>query len=225
MYGWFIDLAGPTLGALLFGLTSIAGLILLFLAVYWLFGRAASSKLIAGGRNRKPRLAVIDVAAIDSRRRLVLIRRDDVEHLVMIGGPGDVVIEQGIRRKPPESRIAPEFSEPRPPAVEAPRASPVAVSPQPQPRAPEPVPPAPREPVLAAAPRVDPPLTAQTAAVRTEPKLEVPVPQPVQAGLDAELLRELEAGFAEKSEKKEPAKPEETLSSIFADIVRKHRGQ
>ena len=33
---------------------------------------------------------------MDARRRLVLIRRDDVEHLIMTGGPVDVVIETGI---------------------------------------------------------------------------------------------------------------------------------
>ena len=44
-------------------------------------------------RGRQPRLAVIDAAAVDSRRRLVLIRRDNVEHLLMIGGPSDVVVE------------------------------------------------------------------------------------------------------------------------------------
>jgi hypothetical protein len=48
------------------------------------------------------RLDVIDQASIDGRRRLVLIRRDDVEHLIMTGGPVDVVIETGIgeRRSP-----------------------------------------------------------------------------------------------------------------------------
>jgi hypothetical protein len=40
---------------------------------------------------------VLDAAAVDARRRIVLVRRDDVEHLVMIGGPTDVVIESGIR--------------------------------------------------------------------------------------------------------------------------------
>jgi hypothetical protein len=35
-------------------------------------------------------------ARVDSRRTLVLIRRDDVEHLIMTGGPVDVVIETGI---------------------------------------------------------------------------------------------------------------------------------
>ena len=39
---------------------------------------------------------VMEQASVDSRRKLVLIRRDDVEHLIMTGGPVDVVIETGI---------------------------------------------------------------------------------------------------------------------------------
>lgn len=46
------------------------------------------------------RLEVVDHANIDSRRKLILIRRDDVEHLVMTGGPVDVVIETGIAAAP-----------------------------------------------------------------------------------------------------------------------------
>lgn len=56
-----------------------------------------SGTYIAGGRNRRTRLAVLDAAAVDDRRRLVLVRRDDVEHLILIGGPTDVVVEQDIR--------------------------------------------------------------------------------------------------------------------------------
>jgi hypothetical protein len=48
-----------------------------------------------------PRLAVIDAAAIDGRRRLVLVRRDNVEHLLMIGGPSDIVVEPNIVRAAP----------------------------------------------------------------------------------------------------------------------------
>ena len=57
---------------------------------------------IKGGKSREPRLMVLDAAAVDPKRRLVLIRRDDVEHLIMIGGPSDIVIETGItdRLKP-----------------------------------------------------------------------------------------------------------------------------
>lgn len=42
------------------------------------------------------RLDVVDQASVDGRRKLVLIRRDNVEHLIMTGGPVDVVIETGI---------------------------------------------------------------------------------------------------------------------------------
>src|SRR6185312_10695134 len=41
---------------------------------------------------------VIDAATVDGRRRLVLIRRDNIEHLLMIGGPTDVVVEPNIVR-------------------------------------------------------------------------------------------------------------------------------
>ena len=45
----------------------------------------------------EPRIGVIEQASMDGKRKLVLIRRDDVEHLLLTGGPVDVVIETGIR--------------------------------------------------------------------------------------------------------------------------------
>ena len=65
----------------------------------WLVRRFGSNRLGGGNtRGRQPRLAVIDAAPVDGRRRLVLIRRDNVEHLLIIGGPTDVVVEQNIVR-------------------------------------------------------------------------------------------------------------------------------
>jgi flagellar protein FliO/FliZ len=61
------------------------------------FGATALNAAVSA-RGRQPRLAVIDAATIDGRRRLVLIRRDNIEHLIMIGGPTDVVIEPNIVR-------------------------------------------------------------------------------------------------------------------------------
>jgi flagellar protein FliO/FliZ len=65
----------------------------------------------------EPRLAVMEQAYVDRTRRLVLIRRDDVEHLIMTGGPIDVVIETGIAA-PGEDEISPngrDRQEPEPP--------------------------------------------------------------------------------------------------------------
>lgn len=65
----------------------------------WLIRRFGSGSL--GGqkaRGRAPRLAVIEAGAVDGRRKLVLIRRDNVEHLIMIGGPTDILVEANIVR-------------------------------------------------------------------------------------------------------------------------------
>src|SRR4051794_16072687 len=68
----------------------------------WLVRRFAGNRLGANAnRGRMPRLAVIDAAAVDNRRRLVLVRRDNIEHLLMIGGPTDIVVEQNIVRAMP----------------------------------------------------------------------------------------------------------------------------
>jgi hypothetical protein len=48
------------------------------------------------GPKPEKRLEVSDHASVDGRRRLILVRRDNVEHLIMIGGPVDIVIETGI---------------------------------------------------------------------------------------------------------------------------------
>lgn len=39
------------------------------------------------------RLAILEVLVVDNRRRLVLCRRDDTQHLLLIGGEGDLLIE------------------------------------------------------------------------------------------------------------------------------------
>ena len=91
----------------LFGEGQTGPKILLFLVVvlgllalaFWLLRRFGGGRLGSSAtRGRQPRLAMIDQAAIDNRRRLSLIRRDNVAHLLIIGGPTDVVIEQNIVR-------------------------------------------------------------------------------------------------------------------------------
>jgi hypothetical protein len=67
--------------------------------IAWLVRRFGTGALgTQGSRGRAPRLAVIEAGAVDGRRKLVLIRRDNVEHLIMIGGPTDIVVEPNIVR-------------------------------------------------------------------------------------------------------------------------------
>jgi flagellar biogenesis protein FliO len=69
---------------------------------FWLIRRFGTARVgAAAQRGRQPRLAVIDAAPVDGRRRLVLVRRDNVEHLLLIGGPSDFVVEQNIVRAVP----------------------------------------------------------------------------------------------------------------------------
>jgi flagellar protein FliO/FliZ len=72
--------------------------LLLIGAATWLVRRFGATSLDAAARSRQPRLAVVDAAAVDGRRKLVIVRRDNVEHLLMIGGPTDVVVETNIVR-------------------------------------------------------------------------------------------------------------------------------
>ena len=81
---------------ILFAFITVFGVLALALWLVLRFGRGRLSN--GTGRGRQPRLAVLDQAAVDKRRRLVLIRRDNVEHLILIGGATDVVIEQQIVR-------------------------------------------------------------------------------------------------------------------------------
>src|SRR5512135_1996743 len=78
---------------------AFAAVLALIALTAWLVRKFAADRLGGGSaRGRQPRLAVIDAATVDGRRRLVLIRRDNVEHLLMIGGPTDVVVETNIVR-------------------------------------------------------------------------------------------------------------------------------
>jgi flagellar biogenesis protein FliO len=77
-------------------------------ATTWAVRRFGGGRLgVATNRGRQPRLAVIDAAPVDTRRRLILIRRDNIEHLLMIGGPTDIVVEANIVRAVASSREAP----------------------------------------------------------------------------------------------------------------------
>ena len=51
---------------------------------------------VNSGKTKDKRLDIVEILPVDARRKLMLIRRDDVEHLIMLGNERDIVIEQNI---------------------------------------------------------------------------------------------------------------------------------
>ncbi|MEO8883011.1 MAG: hypothetical protein ABI377_06330 [Devosia sp.] len=77
-------------------------LVLIVLALWGLkLVMRASNNVVRGGT--KKRLAVIDALPVDGKRQLLIIRRDNVEHLILTGGPQDVVVETGFAAEAPAS--------------------------------------------------------------------------------------------------------------------------
>ena len=82
----------PMLGAIVAFL--FAALLLVYI-VRLVFGRRIRAP---GARNRPRRLDIVDVFDLDKERQLVIVRRDNTEHLLLIGGPNDVLVESAISR-------------------------------------------------------------------------------------------------------------------------------
>ena len=84
--------------ALMIGAAAVAffvAAVLILLVFRLAFGRRLR---MPGGRARQMRLGIVDAFDLDRQRQLVIVRRDNVEHLVMIGGPNDILIESQIIR-------------------------------------------------------------------------------------------------------------------------------
>lgn len=122
--------SGNTVLTMIFALGIVV--VLIVLAVWLLKLLSNVSGNAVRGRNR--RLAVVDTLSLDQKRQLVIIRRDDVEHLILTGGPHDVVIETGIA-VPETPQPQAQASSRRPLPVVPPRKAtePKAVTPPAQP--------------------------------------------------------------------------------------------
>ena len=195
-----------------FTITLVVVLVLIA-AVYWLVRRYSSGGLGRIGRGRVPRLAVIDAMPVDGRRRLVLVRRDNVEHLILIGGPTDVVVEQAIMRprrpaaRPASAPPIPAANDPlseapfgtENPPIPFPIARPQAATSMTPPYRPEPAPasPPPSYPPATAQPIERPfsPIRRVAAqALRPEPALQ---PSPMPTVVQFEPMAEPAAIFPE----------------------------
>lgn len=85
---WSLLLAGAPIAA-----------VVIAAALAFALGRATARRSRPGVLPASRRLAVVDSIALDQGRRLVLLRRDGIEHLVLIGGSSDVLVEADIERR------------------------------------------------------------------------------------------------------------------------------
>ena len=140
---------------------------------------------VPGGRTRQPRLGLVDAFSLDGQRQLVLVRRDNVEHLVMIGGPNDVLVESQINRAVASARESNQASSLLGPSAPVRRteaalaASAAAEAPKVAAKAP------------ASAPVPAP--AASTAATAAPPIPKAPAPAPAQASIPAQAPAPVQA--------------------------------
>lgn len=93
-------------------------LLLIVAAVWMLKFVFRASTNVGWGRNR--RLMLVDSMHVDPKRQLLIVRRDNVEHLILTGGPQDLVVESGIAverspvRRPVPVPVAINVNAPKP---------------------------------------------------------------------------------------------------------------
>jgi hypothetical protein len=163
----------------------------LIFAAFWAVRRFGAGRL--GGdtmRGRQPRLGVTEQAFLrDGRRQLILVRRDNVEHLMLIGGPTDVVVETNIVRAvaaPREVAVArPAPLDPLPRAIPLPDSGNDSWPLQPESMTPPP-------PAARPAPKIEP-VADEAPAWPLQPQAETPPPPRPQRDTLSALADELSA--------------------------------
>ena len=145
-------------------------------------------RLPRGSRSRQLRLGFVETFELDGERQLLLVRRDNVEHLLMIGGPNDVLVELGIVRVEPREARAHRGAEPAAPALSSTSAPVMAPS---------------HEPVAGPEEVVSPPLIAAIEAALAAP----PAPPADESDLHDALKRAAELTPADEPAPDEEEKP------------------
>jgi len=173
MREWLNSILGQDGGRVAQFALALIAVVLLILLLGWVVQRlrpAARFASATGGKARK-RLGVIEASDVDARRRLVLVRRDDVEHLIMIGGPNDLLVESRILRSGQVANRPNIQQMPRPAEADRPVTAPVRTIVASDP-IPAPLPqPAPQETMSSSGGYTRPSLTANRPPQDEEPAL------------------------------------------------------
>lgn len=104
---------------------ALALVVALIFVLSWFMRRAGvvSGRML--GRSGR-RLRVVEMTPVDVKRKLVLVRRDETEHLILLGIERDQVIETGIPAPVPSVRQDPPSltDKPEPPGAETDKPAP-----------------------------------------------------------------------------------------------------
>ena len=77
-------------------LLALALVLALIGVLTWAARRFGLGGQLTPNTGKSARLTVVEVKVLDSRRKLVLLRRDACEHLVLLGPTQDLLLESGI---------------------------------------------------------------------------------------------------------------------------------
>ena len=173
-------------GLLVQFLLALGVVLLLILLLAWVLKRLNTVSTRIGRQGEAPRLAVQEAIQVDHKRKLVLLRRDHIEHLVLIGGENDLLVEHHIL---PQQPLQPAPTQPRPPIQQQARPQPPAPAPaqtaqtQGQPKAAQPLPATPPRPatptVSASGPAIP---TDATKAPNNRTQSSAPASPPAKEG-------------------------------------------
>lgn len=94
-------------GNLIFALLIVGVAIGLFAVVAFFLKKKFNLAALGQKLNAGSRLSVVETIAVDQKRKLVLIQKDGVEHLVLVGGPTDLVIETSTASAPQSNVTSP----------------------------------------------------------------------------------------------------------------------
>jgi hypothetical protein len=155
---WF-GATGATVVRYALALAVVAGLLLL---LRWVLRNYAAGGQLSIGRSRHNRLTIVEQIALDQRRRLLLVRRDGVEHLILVGGGNDLVVEPTIIRGVPVGSLGRTARPAAPSATTAEDAEPAAAE-------------TPAVATAPATPAVEAPAAPRSVAIARQPAAVEPV--------------------------------------------------
>ena len=93
-----MELLGDPLVLAAVGAVVLLAIVLVLHFRFRIFRRRKGRGRKSGMLSQNSRIEILESKVIDGDRKLLLVRCDQVEHLIVVGGPADVVVENDVRK-------------------------------------------------------------------------------------------------------------------------------